>query len=116
MHYAFFFFKFNHLTNRLLQIIMTIAKLFEKDYWKDSMSLSDFNAHNVIEHDGSIVREDAYFQPDQGVPSVDVINGLLRSASGTATIGRQKVKVCVPMRSTRARTEPNHRPLDFDHR
>ena len=94
MHYAFFSFHLSYMTNLLCQIIMTIAKLFEKDYWTDSMSLSDFNAHNVIEHDGSIVREDAYFQPDQGVPSVDVINGLLRSASGTATIGRQRVKVC----------------------
>jgi len=73
---------------------MTIAKLFEKDYWKDSMSLSDYNAHNVIEHDGSIVRADAFFQPDQGVPSVDVIEGLLQSATGVVTIGRQKVKVC----------------------
>ena len=72
---------------------MTIAKLFEKDYWKDRMDLSDFNAHNVIEHDGSIVRDDAFFQPDQGVPSVGVINGLLRSATGTATIGQQRVKV-----------------------
>ena len=70
---------------------MNVAKLFGKDYWKDSMSLSDLNTHNVIEHDASIVREDAFFQPDQGVPSVDVI---LRSASGTATFGRQKVKVC----------------------
>ncbi len=73
---------------------MSIAKLFEKDYWKDRMSLSDFNAHNVIEHDGSIVRADAFFQPDQGVPSVDVIEGLLRSATGVATTGRQRVKVC----------------------
>jgi len=73
---------------------MTIAKLFEKDYWKDSMSLSDYNAHNVIEHDGSIVRADAFFQPDQGMPSVDVIEGLLQSATGVVTIGRQKVKVC----------------------
>ena len=73
---------------------MTIAKLFEKDYWRDSMDLSDFNAHNVIEHDASIVRADAYFQPDQGVPTVDVIEGLLRSATGVATIDRQRVKVC----------------------
>lgn len=94
MHYALVSLILNYLTNCLSQIIMTIAKLFEKDYWEDSMSLSDYNTHNVIEHDGSIVREDAAFQPDQGVPSVDVINGLLHSASGTATIGRQRVKVC----------------------
>lgn len=91
---------------------MTIAKLFEKDYWRDSMSLSDFNAHNVIEHDASIVRADAFFQPDQGVPSVDVIEGLLRSASGTATIGRQKVKVCTyelkeSWRRTRELSQPS---------
>jgi hypothetical protein len=97
---------------------MTISTLFEKDYWKDSMNLSDFNAHNVIEHDGSIVRDDAIFQPDQGVPSVDVINGLLRSASGTGTIGRQRVKVCthhlsMPWREEDTRPEPN-RPADFD--
>ena len=73
---------------------MNIASLFEKDYWKDSMSLADFNAHNVIEHDASIVRADTFFQPNQGAPSVDVIEGLLRSATGSATIGRQKVKVC----------------------
>jgi len=90
---------------------MNIAKLFEKDYWNDRMSLADFNAHNVIEHDGSIVREDAFFQPDQGVPSVEVINGLLSSASGTTTVGRQKVKVCnyeldESWRQEDARTEP----------
>ena len=73
---------------------MTIAKLFEKDYWHDSMDLSDINAHNVIEHDGSIARADAFFQPDQGVPTNDVVEGLLRSATGVATIGRQRVKVC----------------------
>jgi Peroxidase, family 2 len=100
---------------------MTISKLFEKDYWKDSMSLADFNAHNIIEHDGSIVRDDALFQPDQGVPSVDVINGLLRSASGTATIGRQKVKVCirglgVPWEESEARNEPPLCPAGFDDR
>ena len=99
---------------------MTISKLFEKDYWKDSMSLSDFNAHNVIEHDGSIVRDDAFFQPDQGVPSVDVINGLLRSASGTATTGRN-VKVCihafgVSRRGEETRPELNRRPAGFDDR
>jgi hypothetical protein len=94
---------------------MTIAKLFEKDYWKDSMSLADYNAHNIIEHDGSIVRADAFFQPDQGVPSVDVIEGLLHSASGIATIGRQKVKVCTHVlnescRQEEASTEPTAFP------
>jgi len=79
-----------------LNILQAIAKLFHKDYFKDSISLGDFNAHNVIEHDASIVRHDAFFQPDQAKPAHDLIKQLLASATGEQRLGKGQTRVLTP--------------------
>lgn len=36
---------------------------------------------------------DAIIQPDQGRPAIDLINQLLKSATGAAIVGKQRVRV-----------------------
>lgn len=81
------------LTFGLLNII---AKMFEKDYFHDSVDLELFGTHNVIEHDASFARHDNYIQPDQSVPSVDLIKAFLSSATGAAVVGHQRVRIITP--------------------
>ncbi|KAG8809974.1 hypothetical protein FRC17_003149 [Serendipita sp. 399] len=77
-------------------ILNTIAKMFGKDYWHDSIDLELFGTHNMIEHDASLVRHDAIIQPDQGIPATDLINQLLKSATGAAIVGKQRVRILTP--------------------
>ncbi|GJJ12887.1 hypothetical protein Clacol_007133 [Clathrus columnatus] len=49
-----------------------IASALKKDY-NDKIELSAIGTHNCIEHDGSLVRADVFFQPDQGVPAPEII-------------------------------------------
>jgi len=50
-------------------------------YGKDTIDLGDLARHGVVEHDASVIRSDAYFQPDQGTPDKTLINELLSTAS-----------------------------------
>jgi len=59
-----------------------IARILKKDYSTDTFDLADINLHNGIEHDASLLREDTFFQPDQGKIHAPFINELLASASG----------------------------------
>jgi len=77
-------------------ILMSIARLFERDYFTDSVDLDLFNAHNVIEHDASLIRHDTFIQPDQGRPAVDLINQFLKSATGAAIVDKQRVRILTP--------------------
>jgi len=54
-------------------------------YGRAKFDLGDLSAHNIIEHDGSLLRHDAFFAPDQTVPARDLIGTLLSSASGPVT-------------------------------
>lgn len=71
----------------------------KKSYDKDTFNLQEIDLHNAIEHDGSITREytrpspragfkkgipgyDVYHEPDQSKVAVDLVDGLLESASG----------------------------------
>ena len=79
------------------------ANMLHKNYSKDTFDLADLNLHGGIEHDGSLTREcrfvrmtdsvlvrlidrlagdDTALQPDQGVPTVHIIKGLLAFATG----------------------------------
>jgi hypothetical protein len=51
-------------------------------YGRDRISLSDLAAHNIVEHDASLIRHDAYFVPDQTIPAHDLIKDMLNMASG----------------------------------
>jgi len=79
-----------------MSILMSIAKLFQRDYFTDSIDLELFNAHNVIEHDASLIRHDAMIQTDQGRPAIDLINQLLKSATGAAIVAKQRVRILTP--------------------
>jgi len=51
-------------------------------YGRSVIDLGDLCCHNIIEHDGSLIRHDAFFAPDQTTPARDLIENLLNSASG----------------------------------
>jgi len=59
-----------------------IANFMNKDYSKDLFELKEIDAHNKIEHDGSLIREDIYFEPDTGKIATPLIEELLASATG----------------------------------
>jgi len=59
-------------------------------FGRDTIDLSDLAAHNIIEHDASFLRHDAYFEPNQTAPARDLIQKLLASASGPASAEHPK--------------------------
>ncbi|KAK0205177.1 hypothetical protein DFS33DRAFT_741629 [Desarmillaria ectypa] len=61
--------------------------MLRKDYNKDTISLSELDLHNGIEHDVSLTRQDRYYQPNQGTPFIPYIEELLASSSGKASDG-----------------------------
>jgi len=58
------------------------AEMLGRDYYKDTVNLSDLNVHNGIEHDASLTRLDTYHAPDQSKPDHALIDRLLACASG----------------------------------
>lgn len=58
------------------------AEMLSKSYWSDTFDLSDLSAHNCIEHDASLTREDTFHSPDQGEPCAPLIKELLASGTG----------------------------------
>jgi len=54
-------------------------------FGKTKIDLGDLCCHNIIEHDGSLLRHDAHFAPNQSIPARDLIEVLLNSASGPVT-------------------------------
>ncbi|GJE93470.1 chloroperoxidase-like protein [Phanerochaete sordida] len=58
------------------------ANMLCRDYWNDTFDLSDLDAHNCIEHDASLTREDCVDAKDQAKPSERLIEELLASGTG----------------------------------
>ncbi|KAG2144106.1 Chloroperoxidase [Suillus bovinus] len=58
------------------------ARMLKKSYGKDLFDLEELDLHNGIEHDASLVRLDAAFQPDQSIKCVPFIEELLMAATG----------------------------------
>ncbi|KAF8343774.1 Chloroperoxidase [Cantharellus anzutake] len=56
----------------------SLRSLFGRDF----IDLSDLTGHNIVEHDASMLRRDAHFQPDQTIPAKDLIRNLLTFATG----------------------------------
>jgi len=82
------------------------AKMLNKSYRKDSFDLADLSLHNGIEHDASLTREDIAFAPDQGVPSIPLVEGLLASATGKTADGDDLLTAADLSRySTKRRTD-----------
>ncbi|KIM71445.1 hypothetical protein PILCRDRAFT_819327 [Piloderma croceum F 1598] len=65
-----------------------MAGFMKKDYSKDAFDLKDLDEHNKIEHDGSLIREDIYFEPDSAKIAPHLIEKLLDSASGKDADGK----------------------------
>jgi len=65
-----------------------IAGFMKKDYNKDAFDLKELDEHNKIEHDGSLIREDIYFEPDTAKIATPLIENLLDSASGKDADGQ----------------------------
>ena len=63
------------------------ADFLGRSYWSDKFDLADLSKHNAIEHDASLTRRDAAQVPDQGVPDQELVDELLKGATGTAVDG-----------------------------
>jgi len=59
-----------------------ILERVSRRYGRATFDLSDFCAHNVGEHDGSLTRHDFHFQPDQNTPSLDLVARFLTLVQG----------------------------------
>ncbi|KAJ7189747.1 Chloroperoxidase [Mycena pura] len=64
------------------------AEMMHKNYNTDTFDLADLDVHNAIEHDASLLRQDANFEPDQGKPYLPFITDLLASATGKDADGK----------------------------
>jgi len=58
------------------------ATMMHKSYSKSTFDLHEIDKHNEIEHDASLVREDAHFESDQGKIAKPLVEDLLSRASG----------------------------------
>ncbi|KAF7313087.1 hypothetical protein MKEN_00994500 [Mycena kentingensis (nom. inval.)] len=74
-------------------VTMQGADTLKKDYNTGTCNLSDLDLHNGIEHDASLFRQDAKFQPDQGKPYIPFVNELLELASGKDTDGTRVLTI-----------------------
>ena len=63
------------------------ADFLDRSYWTDKFDLADLSKHNEIEHDASLTRRDVALAPDQGVPDQELVDELLKSATGKASDG-----------------------------
>ncbi|KAG6836280.1 hypothetical protein H0H93_009552 [Arthromyces matolae] len=63
------------------------ANMLNKNYDTDTFNLAELDLHNGIEHDGSLVRRDLHFEPNQAVIHVPYVKELLESASGKDSNG-----------------------------
>ncbi|KAF8313787.1 chloroperoxidase-like protein [Clavulina sp. PMI_390] len=67
--------------NSSYTLTLNTANGVKQLFGKSTIDLGDLSRHNVIEHDASVIRADAYFQVDQGTPTKEIIMDLLSTAS-----------------------------------
>ncbi|KAH6647005.1 Chloroperoxidase [Truncatella angustata] len=69
------------------------ADFLNKSYWNDRFDLEELNLHSdkAIEHDASLTRHDAALAPDQGRPDQQLVDDLLREATGTMPDGSPRL-------------------------
>lgn len=58
------------------------ADFLDRSYWSDRFDLAELSKHNAIEHDASLTRQDAALVPDQGRPDLELVEELLKGATG----------------------------------
>jgi hypothetical protein len=64
-----------------------VMAAIKKQFSRDVFNLEDLCAHNIIEHDASLLRDDARFQPNQYDPSLHLtqIRKVLKAIRSTAS-------------------------------
>ncbi|KAI0664076.1 Cloroperoxidase [Cubamyces menziesii] len=60
----------------------SIALMLSRTYATDRLDLADVDAHNCIEHDGSLVRVDIFDDPDQGKIAPKLVDEVLKGGTG----------------------------------
>lgn len=63
------------------------ADFLDRSYWNDKFDLAELSKHNAIEHDASLTRHDVALVPDQGKPDLELVDELLKEATGTMPDG-----------------------------
>jgi hypothetical protein len=63
------------------------ADFLNRSYWTGRFDLAELSLHNAIEHDASLTRLDAAIVPDQGKPDLELVDGLLKEATGKTPDG-----------------------------
>ncbi|KAF7313088.1 Heme-thiolate peroxidase [Mycena kentingensis (nom. inval.)] len=90
------------------------ADMLKKDYHNaSSRVLGEISLHNGIEHDASLTREDAKFDPDQGKPYLPFIDALLGSATGKDANGSILTIPDLQRYSARRRVDAQAKNPDF---
>jgi hypothetical protein len=69
------------------------ADFLNRSYWSGRFDLAELNLHNAIEHDASLTREDAALVPDQGKPDLNLVEDLLKEATGTMLDGSPRLTI-----------------------
>ncbi|KAJ7092392.1 Chloroperoxidase [Mycena belliarum] len=67
------------------------ADLLLKNYKTDTFDLAELSQHNGIEHDASLTRQDAEYDPDQSRVHLPFVNALLACASGKDRAGHVRL-------------------------
>lgn len=88
------------------------ARMLNRDYHTGTFDLADLALHNGIEHDASLTRHDTADQPDQAAPVPELVEELLRSASGTcphgALLTREDLSKVLGQRRAHCRAHNHH--------
>ena len=60
------------------------ADFLNRSYWTGLFDLAELSLHSdtAIEHDASLTRQDAAIVPDQGKPDLELVDSLLKEATG----------------------------------
>lgn len=71
------------------------ANFLNRSYFTDRFDLADLNLHadNAIEHDASLTRQDKALVPDQGYPDQELVDDLLKVATGKCEDGSPKMTI-----------------------
>jgi hypothetical protein len=64
------------------------ADFLHRSYWNGKFDLAELSKHGAIEHDASLTRQDAALVADQGNPDLQLVDKLLKEATGKTADGK----------------------------
>jgi len=109
---------FNFSPTLVKDTVQSVAGL----YGRDHIDLGDLSAHNVVEHDASLIRHDAYWVQDQTTPATDLIHDMLASATGPVSdvhpegyLTPKDLSRCLALREARSKRDNPVYLLDVPH-